>query len=107
MADIPRATTQRLARTRRGRVIAGRRSATFARAMAQIDKPSEWFDRVLPETVETQPEKVDGFSGTLFFNITGDEGGTWTVHETYPDGRACSRAFGETWIRVPKQEPGA
>lgn len=35
------------------------------------------------------------------------DGGTWTVLESYPDGRACSRAFGESWVRVPKQEPGA
>ena len=32
--------------------------------------------------------------------------GSWTVIETYPDGRACSRAFGETWVRIPKEEPG-
>ena len=48
--------------------------------MAQIEKPSEWFDRVLPETVEQHPEKIDGFVGTLFFQITGDDGGDWTVH---------------------------
>lgn len=48
--------------------------------MSQIERPAEWFDRVLPETVKTQPEKVDGFEGTLLFTITGDEGGVWTVH---------------------------
>lgn len=49
-----------------------------------IEKPSEWFDRVLPETVKTEPEKVDGFVGSLFFEITGDDGGEWTV--TFTDG---------------------
>lgn len=44
-----------------------------------IEKPSEWFDRVLPETVKNEPEKVDGFTGRLFFEITGDDGGEWTV----------------------------
>ena len=48
--------------------------------MADIEQPSEWFDRVLPETVRDFPEKVDGFVGTLFFNITGEHGGAWTVH---------------------------
>jgi len=48
--------------------------------MAEIEKPSVWFDRVLPETVRDQPEKVDGFAGTLLFNITGEAGGLWTVH---------------------------
>lgn len=48
--------------------------------MAEIDKPSEWFDRVLPTTVKEHPEKVNGFAGTLLFNITGETGGLWTVH---------------------------
>ncbi|MGE0790001.1 MAG: SCP2 sterol-binding domain-containing protein [Sandaracinaceae bacterium] len=52
--------------------------------MTQIEKPSEWFDRVLPETVAQHPEKVDGFAGTLFFDITGESGGTWTV--TFSEG---------------------
>lgn len=48
--------------------------------MPEIEQPSEWFDRVLPETVRDFPEKVAGFAGTLLFNITGDNGGVWTVH---------------------------
>ena len=47
--------------------------------MSDIEKPSDWFDR-LPETVKTHPEKVAGFAGRLLFNITGDAGGVWTVH---------------------------
>ncbi len=35
------------------------------------------------------------------------DAGTWTVLETFPDGHACSRAFGKNWIRMPKEEPGA
>jgi len=47
--------------------------------MAEIEQPSEWFDRVLPETVRDHPEKIGDFAGTLLFNITGDAGGVWTV----------------------------
>jgi len=47
--------------------------------MAEIEQPSEWFDRVLPETVRDHPNKTGGFVGTLLFNITGDAGGVWTV----------------------------
>lgn len=50
-----------------------------------IQQPSEWFDRVLPETVRDHPEKVDGFAGTLLFDITGERGGTWTV--CFEDGK--------------------
>ena len=48
--------------------------------MSQIEKPVDWFDRVLPETVEQHPEKVAGFVGTMLFTITGEAGGVWTVH---------------------------
>jgi putative sterol carrier protein len=48
--------------------------------MSNIERPSDWFDRVRPETVRQDPGKVEGFSGTLFFEITGEAGGTWTVH---------------------------
>lgn len=47
--------------------------------MSEIQRPHEWFDRVLPETVREHPEKVAGFRGTLLFEITGEAGGTWTV----------------------------
>ncbi|MCA9604529.1 MAG: SCP2 sterol-binding domain-containing protein [Myxococcales bacterium] len=53
--------------------------------MTEIREPSEWFDRVLPETVRDHPEKVEGFAGTLLFNITGEQGGTWTV--SFEDGK--------------------
>ncbi|MFK7989658.1 MAG: SCP2 sterol-binding domain-containing protein [Sandaracinaceae bacterium] len=45
-----------------------------------IEKPAEWFDRVLPETVATEPEKLAGFVGSMRFQITGEHGGIWTVH---------------------------
>lgn len=63
--------------------------------MSQIEKPSEWFDRVLPETVEAHPEKIDGFEGSMLFTITGDAGGTWTVH------------FAGGAVRVEEGEAGA
>jgi len=44
-----------------------------------ISEPKEWFERELPEAVKTDPKKVEGFNGTLLFNINGDSGGTWTV----------------------------
>lgn len=45
----------------------------------------------------------DGGQSLIEFFVS--EGGTWTVIETFPDGRACSRAFGQNWISVPKEEP--
>ena len=47
----------------------------------------------------------DGGQSLIEFFIS--DGGTWTVIETFPDGRACSRAFGKNWVRMPKEEPGA
>ncbi|HHH29215.1 MAG TPA: SCP2 sterol-binding domain-containing protein [Polyangiaceae bacterium] len=52
--------------------------------MGKIEQPSEWFTRVLPETVGEHPEKIGDFAGTLLFNITGDAGGVWSV--SFADG---------------------
>lgn len=48
--------------------------------MAEIERPAQWFDEVLPRKVAETPEKTGGFEGALLFNITGDDGGVWTVH---------------------------
>lgn len=48
--------------------------------MAKIEKPIDWFNIVLPQTVKEHPEKVAGFEGTIAFSIKGDDGGEWTVN---------------------------
>jgi hypothetical protein len=45
--------------------------------------------------------------GASLIEIFVSESGTWTVIESFPDGRACSRAFGTEWFQVPKEDPGA
>jgi len=44
-----------------------------------IAKPSEWFEKDLPEKVAEDPSKVEGFDGVLTFKITGDNGGSWSL----------------------------
>lgn len=58
-----------------------------------IEEPREWFDRVLPETVRTHPEKVGNFVGRLLFTITGDSGGVWTV--TFDEAQALEVQTGD------------
>jgi putative sterol carrier protein len=45
----------------------------------KIEKPADWFDKVLPATVAEHPEKTGGFKGTIAFYIAGDDGGEWSV----------------------------
>jgi putative sterol carrier protein len=54
--------------------------------MTKIEKPADWFDKVLPETLAENPEKTGGFVGTIVFNISGDDGGEWSV--ALEDGKA-------------------
>jgi len=44
-----------------------------------VTQPREWFETELPAAVQADPKKIEGFTGTLLFNITGDQGGTWTL----------------------------
>ena len=44
--------------------------------------------------------------GSLIEVFVSDDG-SWTVIESFADGRACSRAFGESWVHVPKAAPDA
>lgn len=39
--------------------------------------------------------------------IFDNEDGGWTAIESFADGRACSRAYGTSWVRRPKDGPGA
>jgi long-chain acyl-CoA synthetase len=45
----------------------------------KIEKPSDWFNNVLPGKLSANPEKAGGFNGSFGFKITGDGGGEWTV----------------------------
>jgi len=47
--------------------------------MKKIERPIEWFENVLPETVANEPGKTGGFEGTIAFTITGEDGGQWGV----------------------------
>ncbi|HEX9645999.1 MAG TPA: hypothetical protein VGB88_00780 [Alphaproteobacteria bacterium] len=44
--------------------------------------------------------------GSLIEVFVSDDG-SWTVIESFADGRACSRAFGESWVHLPKAGPDA
>jgi putative sterol carrier protein len=45
----------------------------------KIEKPADWFEKVLPEKLSKNPDKTGGFAGTFSFNISGDTGGEWAV----------------------------
>ena len=45
----------------------------------KVEKPSDWFENVLPGKLTANPEKSGGFNGSFGFKITGDNGGEWTV----------------------------
>jgi putative sterol carrier protein len=47
--------------------------------MGKIDKPSDWFDTVLPAKVKENPKLTGGFEGAFAFKITGEGGGEWTA----------------------------
>jgi putative sterol carrier protein len=48
-------------------------------AKTKIEKPADWFEKVLPERITKNQDKAASFKGTFSFNIAGDTGGEWAV----------------------------
>lgn len=43
----------------------------------------------------------DGGASVIEFFVSKD--GSWTILESFPSGRACSRAHGKSWFHVPPE----
>ena len=46
------------------------------------DTPKEYFEVSIPEKLEKKPDLAQRINSIYQFNITGDDGGTWTVDLT-------------------------
>ena len=44
-------------------------------------------------------------NGTVIEVLSTDNGATWTILATMPNGRACVLAVGEGWVVLPPGEP--
>lgn len=54
--------------------------------MTLVEHPKDWFETRIHELIAEDPSRVGDFDGTLAFDITGENGGSWLV--TINDGKA-------------------
>lgn len=57
--------------------------------------PQEYFDQKVPENLKTKADKLTSINAVYEFNITGDNGGVWTLDLTAPGGTVCSGSSGK------------
>lgn len=57
--------------------------------------PQEYFDQKVPENLRTKGDKISSINAVYEFQITGDNGGTWTLDLTAPGGSVCSGSSGK------------
>ncbi len=77
--------------------------ATFNPAAAQIacTTRSEVAERLAGDYAETPVAAGLASSGAVFEVFTSDDGSTWTIVLTRPEGTSCLIAAGEAWTTLP------
>ena|SRR3990170_7136442 len=56
--------------------------------------PKEYFDVKVPENLKTKGDKVTSINAVYEFQISGPNGGTWTLDLTAPGGAVCAGSSG-------------
>jgi len=54
----------------------------------------ELFEQVLPAILRDHPERAKALGGTVFFEVSGEQGGTWFLDSTARPPRISSHADG-------------
>ena len=62
--------------------------------------PKDYFDTKVPENLKTKADKLASINAIYEFNITGDDGGVWTLDLTQPGGKVCSGSGGSATCTV-------
>jgi len=57
--------------------------------------PKEYFDNKVPENLKTKGDKITSINAVYEFQITGPNGGTWTLDLTAPGGAVSSGSSGK------------
>jgi putative sterol carrier protein len=62
------------------------------------------LEQDIPQVLRDKPELVKDINAVIHFNITGDQGGTWTLDLTRPDNWISSGAQGTPKMTVTVSE---
>ncbi|MBI1908824.1 MAG: SCP2 sterol-binding domain-containing protein [Deltaproteobacteria bacterium] len=57
--------------------------------------PKQYFEEKISPAIKAKGEKLAGINSIYEFQITGDNGGTWTIDLTTPGGQVSSGSSGK------------
>lgn len=57
--------------------------------------PQEYFDTKVPDNLKSKGDKLASINAVYEFNITGDNGGVWSLDLTTPGGKVCPGSTGK------------
>jgi hypothetical protein len=76
--------------------------------------PADIFEKIMPERLKKQPNRVRNVNTVVLFKVSGPNGGQWTLDFTKPnDWIACGRTAApgivlsmsdETFVRIHRKE---
>ena len=66
--------------------------------------PKEYFEEKVPENLKTKAEKIAVINAIYEFQISGPNGGTWTMDLTAPGGQVSSGSSGKANCTVTMED---
>ena len=67
--------------------------------MSEIN-PKQFFEEKVPETLKRKAEKLSSIKSIFEFQLSGDNGGTWTVDLTGAEGKVVDGSSGKPDVTV-------
>lgn len=69
-----------------------------------VDNVSQFFNELVPQRIEKDPQAAASIDAVYQFNITGDQGGNWTMDFTKPEVREGEDADAQCTVTVETED---
>lgn len=66
--------------------------------------PKEYFENKVPENLKTKADKLTSINAIYEFNITGPNGGVWTLDLTAPGGAVSAGSSGKANCTITMED---
>lgn len=62
--------------------------------------PKEYFEQKVPENLKNRAEKISSINSIYEFNLSGNNGGVWTLDLTVPGGKVSEGSSGKAHCTI-------